>query len=224
MTSLLNSLTTPSVTNEPPTDKELSRIDIAVIITVIFALFLGYGIRNNARNASRTVDLGAGMPAMRIPSNWISGAAEDVILRARNPRTSSAFNTEVTVATRPLAAGEDALAARTAVALQRTRDLLRYRELGVERVTVDGQPGILVTYAYVADPTREQGATAPPVVVQAQDLFFVSGDGQAVIVTVAADAAAWDAQQAAINLIFDSLNVDILETDLRSEVEEGGQQ
>jgi hypothetical protein len=220
MSTLLDSLTKPSVTNEPPTDQELSRSNIAVIVVVIFALFLGYGIRNNAVNASRSVELGEGLPTIRIPSNWISGSSEETLLHARNPRTSSAFNAEVSVATRPLAAGEDARAARTALSLQRTQDLLRYRELTVDRVMVNGEEGLLVTYAYVADPTREQGASAPPVVVQAQDLIFPSSDNQVVIVTVAADAAAWEEQQADFDLIFDSLNVDILETDLRGTVEE----
>lgn len=223
MTSLLNSLTTPSVTNEPPTQKELRRVDIAVIVTVIFALFLGFGIGNNARNASRTIELGEGLPTIQIPSNWITGASEGMIMRARNPRTSSAFNTELTITTRPLAVGEDFRTARTAVSLQRTQNLLRYRELSVERVTVNGEDGLLVTYAYVADPTREQGAIAPPVVVQAQDLIFNSGDNQAMVVTIAADAAAWDRQQAAIDLIYDSLNVRFIETDLRGDLEEDGE-
>jgi hypothetical protein len=224
MTTWLNSLTKPSVTNEPPTEKELSRIDIAVIVTVIFALFLGFGISNNARYASRTVELGEGMPAIRIPANWISGSSEESLLHARNPRSSSAFNAELTVTTRPLAAGEDARAARTAIGLQHTQNLLRYRELTVERVTVNGAEGLLVTYAYVADPTREQGAIAPPVVVQAQDLIFPTSDNQAAIVTITADSATWDGQQAAIDLIYDSLNVDVIETDLRGELEEGGEE
>ena len=223
MATWLNALTKPSVTNEPPSEKDLSRIDIAVIVTLIFALFLGFGIRNNARTASRTVELGAGLPSIDIPSNWITGSAEGVLLHARNPRSSSSFNTELIVTTRTLPAGEDARGARTAVGMKRTQELLRYRELGVERVTVDGQEGLLVTYAYVADPSRDQGGNAPPVVVQAQDLIFPSGNGQAAIITIASDASTWDKQQAAIDLIYDSLKVEILATDLRGESEEGGE-
>jgi hypothetical protein len=122
-----------------------------------------------------------------------------------------------------LPVGEDATAARTVLGLQRTQELLRYRELSVDNVTVGDVEGLLVTYAYVADPTREQGALAPPVVVQAQDLIFPSGENQAMVVTIAADAATWDDEQAAVDLIFDSLNVEIQETDLRGEFEEGGE-
>lgn len=223
MATWLNALTTPSVTNEPPSERDITRTDIAVIVTVIFALFLGFGIRNNARTASRSIELGAGLPVIEIPNNWLTGAAEGVILSARNPRSSSAFNTTVTVATRPLTVGEGIRGARTAVGLQKTRDLLRYRELNVDNVTVNGQEGMLITYAYVADPSRDQGSNAPPVVVQGQDLIFPSGENQAVIVTIASDASTWDKQQAAIDLIFDSLKVKIVETDLRGEVEEGGE-
>ena len=229
MSTWLNTLTKPSVTNEPPSERELSRIDIAVIVTVIFALFLGFGIRNNASNASRTVELGEGLPTIRIPTNWISGTPEGTIFHARNPRSPSIFNAELSVTSRPLAVGEDAVMARTALGLQRSQDLLRYRELDAVTVTVNGQPGILVTYAYVADPTREQGAIAPPVVVQAQDLIFPSGENQALIVTVAADAATWDEEEPAIQIIMDSLDVEIQEVEAvteqaTAEFEEGGEQ
>jgi hypothetical protein len=225
MTTWLNSLTKPSVTNEAPTDQELSRVDIAVYITVLIALFLGFGIRSNATTASRTVELGEGLPAIEVPSNWITGQPEGMLLQARNPRSPSIFNAELSVTTRPLAAGEDAVTARTALALQRTQELLRYRELEAVPVIVNGENGILVTYAYVADPTREQGAIAPPVVVQAQDLIFPAGEGQAVIVTIATDAATWDEEESSIRLIQDSLDMQIQEnTVIEAEFEEGGEE
>jgi hypothetical protein len=224
MSTWLSFLPTPSVTNEPPTERELSRIDWAVIITVLFALFLGFGIRNNASNVSHDVSLGEGLPTIRVPNNWITGTPEGMLLHATNPRSPSIFNTELMVTTRPLAAGEDARAARTAVGLQHTQNLLRYRELSVDNVTVDGVPGLLVTYAYVSDPTRDQGAIAPPVVVQGQDLIFPSSENQALIVTTLSDISAWEEEEKVIDIIYDSLDVDILETDLRGEFEEGVEQ
>jgi hypothetical protein len=224
MSTWLNVLTKPSVTNEPPSEKELSRIDLAVIVTFIFALFLGFGIRNNAVSASRSVELGAGLPTVEVPNNWITGTREGMLLYARNPRSPSTFNAELSVTTRPLAVGEDAVAARTGLGLQRTQELFRYRELDATAVTVDGQPGVLVTYAYVADPTREQGAIAPPVVVQAQDLIFPSGTNQAVIITIAADASTWDEEEASIQIIQDSLKMKIQENIVATdEFEEGGE-
>jgi hypothetical protein len=225
MSTWLSALTKPSVTNDAPTEQELRRTDWAVVITLLLALFLGLGIRNNAMNASRSVELGDGLPTLKVPSNWITDTPEGALLKASNPSSPSIFNAELTVTTRPLAAGQDAVAARTAVGLQHTQDLLHYRELEAVPVTVDGQSGILVTYAYVADPTREQGAIAPPVVVQAQDLIFPSGDNQALIVTIATDAATWDEEADSVRLIQDSLGMKIQETPaVTGEFEEGGQQ
>lgn len=221
MSTWIASLTNPSVTNEPPSEQDLSRIDLAVIVTILFALFLGFGIRNNAMNASNTVELGEGLPSIEVPSNWITGRPEGMLFRARNPRSASVFNSQLTVMTRPLESGQDAVAARTSLGLKRTQELLRYRELEAEPVTVNGQPGILVTYAYVADPTREQGGIAPPVVVQAQDLIFVNGNN-AVIITFAADAANWDREQASLDIIQNSLNIQI-QNNAVDTFEEGGE-
>ena len=44
MTALLSRLTKPSVTNEPPTEGDLWRTEIAVVVLLAFALFLGIGI------------------------------------------------------------------------------------------------------------------------------------------------------------------------------------
>lgn len=207
MTTLLARLTKPSETNEAPTERDLFRTEIAVIVVFIFALFLGIGIRGNAMNNHRTVTLGDGLPRIAVPAGWITGEVEGALFYARNPRSPGFFNSEVLVATRSIA-GEEAnvVTVRTGLGLQRTQDLLRYRELEAQAVTVNNQPALLVTYAYVADPTRDQGAIAPPVVVQAQDLIFGVGD-TAVIVTVAADAAHWDAQEAFFQMIYRSLNV-----------------
>lgn len=208
MSSLLTALTKPSVTNEPPSPNEIWRNDLALLVTVLFALFLGYGIRNNAINASRTVELGPDLPAIDIPARWITGQDADYIVTARNPRSPSIFDSEVKIAVRPLRPEENMVTARSGLGVQRTQELLRYRELSADPVTVDGEPGILVTYAYVADPTRPAGATAPPVVVQAQDLIFVAPEtSQVVVVTTAADAADWDAEARYFRTVHNSLNV-----------------
>lgn len=206
MTALLARLTKPSVTNEPPSAQDLVRTEIAVVVVVLFALFLGIGIRNNAVNNHRSVRLGEGLPSIAVPNGWITGQPEGTLLHARSPRTRSSFNTEMTVTARELT-GEATLATvRTGLGLQRTQELLHYRELEAQAVTVNGRPGILVTYAYVADPTRDQGALAPPVVVEAQDLIFTV-DNNALIVTVAADATLWEAESTYVGLIHRSLNV-----------------
>lgn len=213
MSTLLQTLTKPSVTNDPPTAAEQRNNEIAVIVTLLFAIFLGFGIRSNAVNNSRTVELGEGLPTISVPAGWIRSQSDEYLFRARNPRSPSIFDTEISVTTRSLATDSNLNTVRTGLSLRRSQDLLRYRELSAELVTVNGEDGVLVTYAYIADPTRDQGAVAPPVVVQAQDLIFTA-DNRAVIVTVAADAADWDNEEQHAQLVYDSLNV-------RENVQEG---
>ncbi|HXF62710.1 MAG TPA: hypothetical protein VNK95_13895 [Caldilineaceae bacterium] len=216
MSSLLSALTKPSVTNEPPSETDLRRNDIAVLVTLLFALFLGWGIRNNAVGASRDVSLGEGLPSIAVPARWITGSSEDYVIEAVNARSASIFDAELRVQVRPLAADENLVSARAGLGARRAQELLRYRELAADPVTVNGTPGMLVTYAYVADPTRDQGALAPPVVVQAQDLLFVVND-QLIVVTVAADAVDWDEEADDFFVIYDSLNVEEVAGDLQVE-------
>ncbi len=206
MSAWLAALRRPSVTNQPPTDQELRRTDWAVVVFIAFCLFLGIGISSNAATASRSVSLGEGLPTIAVPTNWIMGTREGAILFVRNPRSGSTFNSEVSVATRPIGPTDNVVTVRTGLGAQHARDMLYYRELAADAVTVNGQDGVIVNYAYVADPTREQGAIAPPVVVQARDLIFPSGS-QMVIVTMSADTAVLDTQDQYFLIVTDSLRV-----------------
>lgn len=208
MSSLLTTLTKPSVTNEPPSGSEIRRNDLVLLITVVITLLLGFAIRNSAVNASRSVALGTDLPSVRLPARWITGQTEDYVVTARNPRSPSILDSEIRIAVRPLNPDENMVTARSGLSIRRTQELLRYRELSAEAVTVGGEPGILVTYAYVADPTRPAGALAAPVVAQAQDLVFVEpGPSQVVVVTTAADATDWDNEERYFRIVHNSLNV-----------------
>jgi hypothetical protein len=207
MTALIDRLRNPSITGEPPTQQDLNRSHWYTVAWFVFALFLGIGISNNALTNSRTVPLGEGLPSIEVPAGWIGGQAGESVVSVRNPRSPSAFNAEIRVTVRPLRAGENLVMARTGEGLRRSQELLRYRELSAEPVTVqDGSEGVLVTYAYVADPTRAAGAVAPPVVVEAQDLYFVR-ENQLVIVTAAADSTQWENEERNFRIVYDSLRL-----------------
>jgi hypothetical protein len=82
-----------------------------------------------------------------------------------------------------------------------------YRELSAERMTVYGdQPALVTTYAYIADPTRDMGASGLPVVVEAQDIMFLQ-NGQVIVVTLAADANAWADEDNEFAIITNSLRL-----------------
>ena len=206
MPGFLGAMRTLSVTNQPPTSRQVLRSDLATVVWIALVLLLGLALRNGALGASKSVEL-EGLPALKIPAQWMPGTAANLDFYARSPGSRSVFDTEMAVYSRPLKQEETLIGARTAWGVKRSQDLFRYRELAADTVTVlDGQQAILVTYAYVADPTRLAGAGAPPVVVEGQDLLFVY-DNTLVVVSVAADAAAWDSARQEFDVIFRSLRL-----------------
>jgi hypothetical protein len=211
---LVAQLRRPSPTGPTPRPFQVQRDDLAVFAVVLFALFLGLGIRSQALNASRSFALGDELPTLRYPAGWITAEPEGLRFQATNPASASTFDAQVALAVRDLRADETLDLARAAWGLRRSEELTNYRELTAEPVTVlDGQPGLLTTYAYVADPTRPQGASGLPVVVQAQDLLFFD-DGRLVAVTLAADAGEWAVERTHFAIVLDSLNVQPIETDV----------
>lgn len=129
-----------------------------------------------------------------------------VLFQARNPTSPSAFKSEVSAAARTVREGESIDDARFALSLERAHSLDRYRELEVTPVAVlDSQPAVIVTYAHIADPTRDSGASGLPVVVEAQDLLFRQGN-QWVVITFAADAARFEEEARSFAVTLDNLN------------------
>jgi hypothetical protein len=217
--NLMQRLSKPSVTNEPPSTAEIWRNDLLMIGTLIFALFLGFGIRNRALNASQSVSLGENSPTITAPARWLTKQADSGMFQVRNPQSPSSFDAEIDIVIQPLEAGDDLEKARFNRSLQQSRDLQNYRELDVQQVEVrpqidrrrgDAVLGVLTTYAYIADPSLDSGANDLPVVIEAQDLLFVYSD-QLVVVSMAADANEWEAEQKSFALVRDSLNLQEIE-------------
>lgn len=207
MAGLVARLRAPSGTSQAPAPGELWRNDLAVLVTVLFVLFLGLGIRNQALTAQRTFALGAGLPVIAYPAGWHTGSTEALHFQAINPASPSTFDARLAVSLQEVRADQTLDLARAAWALRRSQELTLYRELTSEPVTIlDGQPALRTRYAFVADPTRAQGATGLPVVVEAEDLLFLAG-GRLIVISVAADAAEWEDEVRHFQLAYDSLGL-----------------
>jgi hypothetical protein len=207
MAGFVARLRAPSRTSQPPAPGELWRNDLAVLVTVLFALFLGLGIRNGALTAQRSFALGAGLPTIAYPAGWHTDSTEALHFQAINPASASSFDARLAVSLQEGRSDQSLDLARAAWALRRSQELMFYRELAAEPVTVlDGQPALRTRFAFVADPTRAQGATGLPVVVEAEDLLFLAGD-QLVVISVAADATQWREEARHFGLVYDSLKV-----------------
>ena len=201
-------LTKPSPTAEPPTRQDIRRNDLLLLAFVVFCLILGWGIRGRALDHSQRVDLGEGLPTVAIPANWLTSSSEQTLFQARNPGSPSGFKAEIDATAMPIREGDTLDSTRTAVSFQRSQELDRYRELTAEPVAVlGGEPAVLVTYAFIADPTRDSGASGLPVVVEAQDLLFRAGN-QWLVLSVLADANHFDAEMKNFQLVFDSLEME----------------
>lgn len=207
MTTWIEKITKPSPTNEAPTRSELRRNDLLVAALVLFALFLGFGIRNQVYNANKSVSLGENLPRIAYPESWRERKSADLLLTAVDAGSPSTFDTQVVAAGRPLRTDESLEKARADRGIKLATTLPGFRELAADRMTVyDDQPALVSTYAYIADPTFDAGATGLPVVVEAQDIMFLDG-GQFVVVTLAADAGEWDASQRDFQIVTNSMKL-----------------
>jgi hypothetical protein len=225
MNNLIDLLRRPSLTNLPPTRFELRRNDLAVIVVVLLAFVFGLGIRNLALNASKSIALGDDLPTLRYPAGWITGQPEFLHFQAVNPASASTFDAQIDVFLRDLKTEETLDVARASWGLQRGQELLQYRELAADPVTVlNNQPALLTRYAYVADPARESGANGLPVIVEGQDLLFFHG-AQLVVITLAADVNDWEAEQRHFQIVLDSLQLQtVAAMPVETTPTEGGQQ
>jgi len=207
MTMWVDRLIKPSPTNEPPTPREQLRNDLAVAATVIFALVLALGIRNQVYNAANVASLNAGAVRIAYPERWVMRAADDSGFTAIRFGSPSVYDTRVEVSSRPLNANETLDLARFDRGLKLAAELPGYRELeAAEMQVLNGAPAIVTTYGFIADPTRDAGATSLPVVVEAQDVTFAH-DGLLYIVSLRADAVDWEANAHSFAIITDSLRL-----------------
>jgi hypothetical protein len=212
MSTFLDRLRSPSITNEPPTVQDQQRNDLYVIATIVIAILLGWLVRNSTLNAVRQYTFEGGVPAITLPVHWISSTTQEgLLLRAIDPRSPSTFNGLVEVSARPLREGEDLTVLNVSWPLKRSGELDRFRTLSSRAmIAPDGEPAQLITYAYIADPTRESGSLGMPVVVRGQDLIMMVGEGtdrQLVVITTAADATDWQRESPVFERLYDQLGV-----------------
>ncbi len=212
LNSMLDSLRNPSITNQPPTPEEQRRNDQYTIAVLIIAILLGWIVRNGAVNAVDEYSFEGEVPSVVVPVGWITSDSEgERLFSAVDPAGASTFDSRIEVYARPLREGEDLSLINVSWPLQRSQELERFRTISSDVVSgPNGEDALLITYAYIADPTRESGALGLPVVVKGQDLIFIAGEEGAqemVVVTTAADAAEWESAEEAFRTLFDHLDV-----------------
>lgn len=207
MTMWIDQLIKPSKTNEPPTPREQLRNDLAVAVTVLFALILALGIRNQVYNASSITTLNAGAVRIAYPERWVMRTDGESGFTAIHLGSPSTYDSRIAVSSRPLGANETLELARFDRGLKLAGEVAGYRELEAATMEVlNGAPAIVATYGFIADPTRDAGAIGLPVVVEAQDIIFVHNE-MVYVVSMSADAVDWATNARDFAVVTDSLRL-----------------
>lgn len=182
------------------------------MVWALVALLLVAGLLIKLNATGQVVQATESGITLNYPAGWTRMVPTDPTqtLYAADSFSSAGFPTQVQIHEYPLADVGRNLEAlgdiNLAWSTRHGRDLMAYRALNVQTVTLDGQTASALEYAYIPTPAQGGDATGLPVVVQAEDLLLKQGD-QLIVITFTADAAhyaelaeTWQAIQASIQV------------------------
>ena len=176
--------------------------DWAVIVVALVAVLLGWLLMSSVQ--SRSVAFDSGGVKGQMPAGWVTDLAEAGVVLHTAALGGSGFGTTYQVEVLPVAADARPVDVASLYSIDRAQNLNTVRVLDQQDVSVNGQDGYKVTYAYVdadADVTRVD----IPVVVRGVDYFFVAGD-HAVVVTYRANEDNYEADFARFRRFMESLS------------------
>jgi hypothetical protein len=157
--------------------------DWAVIVVTLVAVLLGWLLMSNVQ--SRSVAFDSGGVKGQMPAGWVTDLAEAGVVLHTTELGGSGFSTAYQLEVVPVAGDASPADVASFYSINRAQNLSTVRVLDQQDVTVNGQNGYKVTYAFV-DANSDLTRTDVPVVVRGVDYFFVAGD-HAVVVTYQAN-------------------------------------
>lgn len=154
---------------------------VAVLVLALVALILGYGVREIATSATRTVT--AGGVTANIPQSWIlQSGASDLLFTAFDPRNAGQRYS----VTKPSLGETDPGRVADRVVASKAQILQEFQVLGRGTTAVNGQNAPTVTFVYV---TSRNGGV--PQVIEGRDLFLTGSSG-VLIVTLESPSRSFD--------------------------------
>lgn len=154
---------------------------LAVLLTVLIVVTIGYGIKVLATSSTRTVT--AGNVSAQIPTNWVfQPGAQDLLFTAVDPRNPGQRYS----VSRSSVAGTDLNSVADATIAGKSQFLGEFTVLDRGTMSVNGKDAPSVTYAYV---TTRNGNL--PQVIQGRDVFL-TGTGGVLIVSLESPARSFD--------------------------------
>jgi hypothetical protein len=176
--------------------------DWAVIVTTLVAVLLGWLLMSNVQ--SRSVAFDSGGVKGQMPAGWVTDLAEAGVVLHTSELGGSGFSTTYQLEVVPVAGDTSPAAVASFHSINRAQNLSTVRVLDQQDVTVNGQNGYKVTYAFV-DADSDLTRSDIPVVVRGVDFFFVAGD-HAVVATYQASEDNYEADFGRFRRFLESLS------------------
>lgn len=180
------------------------------LVWLLVGTLLAIGLLTRAAVEGRTNPFDANGVALRYPAAWTAQEAEGALLLAADPFASGSVPPTLLVRQLPTGEMGRGLTGLDEVALawstRQGQALSSYRALRSEALTVDGQPAVLLEYAYVTAPEVAAVGSLPPVVARAEDILVQQGETLTVL-TFAADNADWESVSPAWQRILATLDL-----------------
>jgi hypothetical protein len=176
--------------------------DWAVIVVTLVAVFLGWLLMSNVQ--SRSVPFDSGGVKGQMPAGWVTDLAEAGVVLHTSELGGSGFSTTYQLEVMPVANDGNPASVASFYSIDRAQNLSTVRVLDQQDVSVNGQDGYKVTYAFV-DANSDLTRADVPVVVRGVDYFFVAGD-HAIVVTYQAGEDNYEADFGRFRRFLESLN------------------
>jgi hypothetical protein len=176
--------------------------DWAVIVVTLVAVLLGWLLMSNVQ--SRAVPFDAGGVKGQMPAGWVTDQADTGVVLHTAELGGSGFSTAYQLEVVPIGIDVNPTDVASLYSINRAQNLNTVRVLDQQDVSVNGQNGYKVTYAFV-DANSDLTRADVPVVVRGVDYFFVAGD-HAVVVTYQAGEDNYEADFGRFRRFLESLN------------------
>lgn len=162
------------------------------VLVLLLAFIYGLNIRDTLVSATRTyTNIQAGI-SVRYPVNWLIDENDNAsyIFRVRD-MTRIGFKTTIQIAVEPVGPDASPQSILNSLALQRSTQLAQYNTLSIEGTNdIDNSESFRMTYYFTTSDVDAILETLPVVVI-GQDVLTIV-EGQAVVVTLRADATTFD--------------------------------
>jgi hypothetical protein len=176
--------------------------DWAVIVVTLVAVLLGWLLMSNVQ--SRSIPFDTGGVKGQMPAGWLTNQADKGVVLHTTELGGSGFGTTYQLEVLPVASGANPAEVASLYSINRAQNLNTVRVLDQQDVTVNGQNGVKVTYAYV-DASSDLTRVDVPVVIRGVDYIFVAGD-HAVVATYHAGEGNYEGDFGRFRRFLESLN------------------